>query len=107
MRRQGQRLLSVEVSEIAYFFTDERFSFFRSYSGQKFLVDYTLDELADALDPELFFRVSRSLIVTHTAVEQMQPYFGNRLALTLRPPLDKEALVSREKVSDFKKWMGK
>lgn len=105
--KQGQKLLSVEVGEILYFFTDERFSFFRTRAGQKFLVDYTLDELADSLDPVQFFRPNRGLIISHGAVEQIQPYFGNRLALTLRPAYDKEALVSREKVSDFKKWMGK
>ncbi|GAB2540225.1 LytR/AlgR family response regulator transcription factor [Spirosoma aerophilum] len=105
--RQGQRMLSVEVSDIAYFFTDERYSFFTMHNGQKFLVDYTLDELSDALDPSRFFRVNRGVIVTHQAVEQIQPYFGNRLALVLRPVFEKEALVSREKVSDFKQWMGK
>ncbi|QJW89433.1 response regulator transcription factor [Spirosoma taeanense] len=105
--RQGQRLLSVETSEISYFFTDERFSFFRTHNNQKFLVDYTLDELADSLDPSNFYRINRSVIVTHRSVDQMQPYFGNRLALTLRPGFDKEAIVSREKVTEFKKWMGK
>ena len=105
--RQGPRLVSVEVTDIAYFFTDERFSFFRCHSGQKYLVDYPLDELAELLDPELFTRISRGLIVTHQAVEQIQPYFGSRLALTLTPAFEKEALVSREKVNDFKKWMGK
>ncbi|GAB4041121.1 LytR/AlgR family response regulator transcription factor [Spirosoma gilvum] len=105
--RQGQRMLSVEVTDIAYFFTEDRYSFFTMHTGQKFLVDYTLDEIADALDPARFFRINRGVIVTHQAVDQIQPYFGNRLALTLRPVFDKEALVSREKVSDFKYWMGK
>ena len=105
--RQGQRLLSVETGEIAYFYTEERYSFFVTHTNQKFLVDYTLDELSGELDPAHFFRINRASLVTHRAVEQMQPYFGNRLALTLRPTFDREALVSREKVSDFKKWMGK
>lgn len=105
--KQAQKLLSVEVGDILYFYTDERFSFFKTRQNQKFLVDYTLDELDDLLDPNQFFRVNRGLIVTHNSVEQIQPYFGNRLALSLRPIYDKEALVSREKVSEFKKWMGK
>ncbi len=105
--RQGQRLLSIEVNEIAFFYTEERFSFFKTWQNQKFLVDYTLDELAEALDPVQFFRVNRGLIITHNAIEQIQPYFGNRLALTLRPTFEKEALVSREKVADFKVFMGK
>ena len=41
--KQGQKLLSVEVGDILYFYTDERFSFFRTRANQKFLVDYTLD----------------------------------------------------------------
>lgn len=105
--KQGQKLLSVEVGDILYFYTDERFSFFKTRTNQKFLVDYTLDELADSLDPAQFFRINRGVILTHGAVEQIQPYFGNRLALTLKPVFDKEAIVSREKVSDFKVWMGK
>ncbi|MEZ0608015.1 LytR/AlgR family response regulator transcription factor [Fibrella sp. WM1] len=105
--KQGQKLLSIEVNDILYFYTDERFSFFKTRTNQKFLVDYTLDELADSLDPAQFFRINRGLILTHGAVEQIQPYFGNRLALTLKPTFDKDAIVSREKVSDFKHWMGK
>lgn len=105
--RQGQRMLSVEVRDVAYFYTDERFSFFKTHANQKFLVDYTLDELSDMLDPAQFFRINRGVIVTHGAVETIQTYFGNRLALGLKPAFEKEALVSREKVSDFKVWMGK
>lgn len=105
--KQGQKMLSVQVGEIAYFFTDDRYSFFMTYSNQKMLVDYTLDELAESLDPAHFFRINRGMMVTHSSVDKIDPYFGNRLALTLRPAHNKEALVSREKVSDFKVWMGK
>jgi two-component system response regulator LytT len=105
--KQGQKMLSVEVSEIAYFFTEERYSFFMTDNHQKLLVDYTLDELEDVLDPARFFRINRGIMITHKAVDKIDPYFGNRLALTLRPSHNKEALVSREKVGDFKQWMGK
>jgi DNA-binding LytR/AlgR family response regulator len=105
--KQGQRMLSVSVDDIGYFYTDDRYSFFVTHANQRYLVDYTLDELADALDPAHFFRINRGVLLTHRVVDQIQPYFGNRLALTLRPAFDREALVSRERVSDFKQWMGK
>lgn len=105
--KQGARLLSVEVSDIAYFYIDEGISFFKNYQGQKFVVDYRIEELAEFLDPEHFLRINRSLIVTHQSVVQIQPYYNNRLALTLKPAFDKEAIVSRDKSNDFKKWMGK
>jgi two-component system response regulator LytT len=105
--KQGQRLLSIETSDIAYFFLDDRYSFFVTHANQKLLVDYTLDELEAMLDPARFFRVNRGTIVTHKTVTKIDPYFGSRLALSLMPVHNRETLVSREKVSDFKNWMGK
>jgi two-component system, LytTR family, response regulator LytT len=104
---QGQRMLSIEVKDIAYFYTEDRFSFFKTRTNQKFLLDYTLDELEKSLEPGTFYRINRGVMVSHSCVHQIQPYFGNRLTLLLNPPLDKETLVSREKVTEFKVWMGK
>ncbi len=66
-----------------------------------------MDELESMLDPEKYFRTSRSFYVSINGIDKIEDYFGNRLILQLKPLVDQEALVSREKVSDFKKWMGK
>jgi DNA-binding LytR/AlgR family response regulator len=105
--KQAQKLVSIEVDDIAYFYSDGRLNFFKTRDNRKFVVDYTMDELSDMLDPEKYFRISRAFYVSVESVDQIHDYFGNRLLLNLTPTLDKEALVSREKVMDFKKWMGK
>jgi DNA-binding LytR/AlgR family response regulator len=105
--KNAQKLVSVEVDEIAYFYSDGRLNFFKTNDNKKYVVDYTMDELEDMLNPEAFFRISRSFYVSIGCVEQIHDYFGNRLMLQLKPAVDKEALVSREKVTDFKKWLGK
>lgn len=105
--KHAQKLVSVDVEEIAYFYSDGRLNFFKTTDNKKFVVDYTMEELEDMLDPAAFFRISRSFYVSVDAIEKIDDYFGNRLILQLKPAVDKEALVSREKVSDFKKWMGK
>lgn len=105
--KQAQKLVSIEVDDIAYFYSDGRLNFFKTRDNKKFVVDYTMDELSDMLDPEKYFRISRSFYVSVNSIDQIHDYFGNRLLLNLTPALDKEALVSREKVMDFKKWMGK
>jgi two-component system, LytTR family, response regulator LytT len=102
-----QKLVSIETEDIAYFYSDGRLNFFKTYDNKKYVVDYTMDEMEEMLDPEKYFRISRSFYVSISSVEQIHDYFGNRLILTLKPPVDKEALVSREKVTEFKKWMGK
>jgi len=105
--KQGQKLVSIDIGEIAYFFSDGRLNFFKTTDNRKFVVDYTMDELEEMIDPKLFFRISRAFYVSVSCIDRIEEYFGNRLILSLRPALDKEALVSREKVADFKKWMGK
>ncbi len=105
--KNAQKLVSIEVEEIAYFFSDGRLNFFKTYENKKYVVDYTMDELEDMLNPERYFRISRSFYIAVDSVEQIHDYFGNRLLLHLKPEVDKEAIVSREKVSDFKRWMGK
>jgi DNA-binding LytR/AlgR family response regulator len=105
--KNGQKLVSIEVDDIRYFFSDGRLNFFKTADNKKFVVDYTMDELEDMLDPEKYFRTSRSFYVSINSIDKIEDYFGNRLILQLKPLVDKEALVSLEKVSDFKKWMGK
>jgi len=105
--KHAQKLVSIEIEEIAYFFSDGRLNFFKTYDNRKFVVDYTMDDLEEMLDPDKYFRISRSFYISVESVDQIHEYFGNRLLLHLKPAVDKEAVVSREKVSDFKKWMGK
>jgi DNA-binding LytR/AlgR family response regulator len=101
------KLVSIDVSDIAYFYSDDRLNIFKTHDGQKFVVDYTMDEIEEMIDPLQYFRISRAFIVSIESVSQIQDYFGNRLILALKPATEKEAIVSREKVTDFKKWMGK
>tara|TARA_R110002167_G_scaffold134051_1_gene319367 strand:+ start:431 stop:1195 length:765 start_codon:yes stop_codon:yes gene_type:complete len=105
--KQGQKLISVDIDDIAYFFSDGRLNFFKTVDNRMFVVDYMMEELEEMLDPQKYFRISRSFCVSVDSVDKIDNYFGNRLILSLKPIVDKQALVSREKVTEFKKWMGK
>lgn len=105
--KNANRLTSVEVEEIAYFYSDGRFNFFKTYDNKKMIIDYTMEELQDMLDPDRFFRISRAFYVALKSIDKIEDYFGNRLILQLKPTIEKEAVVSREKVTEFKLWMGK
>jgi len=102
-----QKMVSVEVGTIAYFYSDDRLSLFKTMDDKKYVLDYTIDEIENMVDPDQFFRINRAFLVSIKCIDQIHDYFGNRLKLNLKPNIDKEALVSREKVSEFKNWMGK
>lgn len=105
--KHAQKYVSVEVPDIAYFWSEGRVNFFKTLAGQRYIVEYTMDELESAMDPREWFRISRQFIVSAACVSQIHPYFGNRLKLNLKPEEPQEATVSREKVADFKTWLGK
>jgi two-component system, LytTR family, response regulator LytT len=102
-----QKLVSIDIADIAYFWSEGRVNFFKVRSGQKYIVDYTLDEIEMMIAPQDWFRVSRQFIVSIPSVAEIHPYFNNRLKLNLLPKEPEEVTVSREKVSDFKVWLGK
>jgi DNA-binding LytR/AlgR family response regulator len=73
-------------------------------AGKKFIIDYTLESLEDVLDPRSFFRINRTFIVNINAIKDVLVYSNSRLKITLLQEFDKEIIVSREKVQDFKTW---
>jgi two-component system, LytTR family, response regulator LytT len=105
--KQGQKLLSTPIDQIAYFFSDGRFIFFKTFDNQKFLLEYRIEQLEKLLPPDRFFRVNRTFVISLPTVKEIHAYFGNRLKLYLSPAADKEVIVSRKRVNDFKDWLGK
>lgn len=105
--KQGQRLVSIEITDIAYFYAEGRLCFFKTWNKAKYIVDYTLDELEEMLDPVTFYRANRGFIVQVKSIAQIHTHFNGKLLLELEPPTEKEVVISREKASEFKEWMGK
>jgi two-component system LytT family response regulator len=106
MIKQGQRLFSVPVEEVAYFFSRNKISFLKTHQGHEWMVEYTLDQLDKLLDPRRFFRLNRQVIAGLNAVDKVHLYFNNKLKIQLMPAFEEEVLVSREKAGEFKSWLG-
>jgi DNA-binding LytR/AlgR family response regulator len=104
----GQRYITIDVLDIAYFFVDGRIYQFVTWDGKKYTIDYTMDELEEMLDPRFFFRASRGFLINLKAVAQIHSYFNGKLKLQLKPDVVKEEVViSKDRAGEFKKWMGK
>jgi two-component system, LytTR family, response regulator LytT len=103
----GEKIRKVELSEIAYFFVLEKAVFLRTFQGQSYPVDYTLDKLECLINPEKFFRINRKYIVSIDSISNMVAYSRSRVKLELKPKADEEfdTIVSIERSSDFKKWL--
>ncbi len=105
MVKHGQTIETIETAEIHHFETEDSLSFLVTAKGNRFAIDYSLEQLENLLSPKEFFRINRKIIIHIKAVEKVSTYFNGRLIIKTIF-LDEEArIVSRERVSDFKKWL--
>lgn len=101
----GEHLKSVEVSEVLFFFSLEKTTFCQTRDGRKHILDFTLDQLEGLLDPQRFFRINRKYIVAVDSLHDMVNYTNSRLRLVLKTSDDKDVIVARERVQEFKEWL--
>ena len=97
----------LETKDVAYFYSSNKVTFAVDYSGKEYTLDYTLEHLEQELDPELFFRANRQLILHIDTIKKVSNSVGSKLKVIMEPAPDFEVMVSRLKASDFKKWLGK
>lgn len=105
--KTGQRYFSIETENIAYFYYANRVTYLKTWKNEQFYLDYILDELEEMLSPKTFFRANRQYILNIRSVKDIHNYFNHKLKLVLQPPANDEVLISKERATEFKSWMGK
>lgn len=103
----GTKIYSVEVEDIAFFYSEEKSTFLLTKSGQLLPLEYSLDRLESQLSPSNFFRVNRQFLVARKALKSIQIYSPTKIKLDLAPVPRKDVFVSVHKVPDFKDWLGR
>ena len=101
---KGDKLLPVSVDMILFFYIADGNVKAVMTDGKEYLFTQTLDELADSLDPALFFRINRQYLISRKAVQDIDLWFNGRLAINLIVPTLERILVSKARVPDFKTW---
>lgn len=104
--RRGQQLNYLKTEEMAYCFADGKLCFAIDFVNNKYLIENTLTELEEQLEPNRFFRVNRHLMVNINSVKRAHVWLGGRLKLELSPSTNTDTIVSRERVQRFKEWLG-
>lgn len=98
-------LMSLETLEIAYFFLENNIVYLKTFSGNQYSINSSLDELIKTLDPQMFYRANRQFIINVKAINNILVYGKNQLKLMVKPESDEMILISKNRVSEFKKWL--
>lgn len=99
--------IKIDVKDIAYFYSTNRITYARLFDSSDHQVDMSLEEIDEQIDPDMFFRANRSIIININAITLFEDYFGGKLVLKTTPPFDDPITISRLKNASFKRWVGK
>ncbi|WP_310557091.1 LytTR family DNA-binding domain-containing protein [Flavobacterium sp.] len=102
----GQQLKVILIGEIECFFSENKGTYIHTFDNRNYLIDSTLEVLENELDAKNFFRISRKFIVPLSSIKEILMYSNSRLKVILPTYKDDEVVVSREKVQEFKTWIG-
>jgi DNA-binding LytR/AlgR family response regulator len=101
----GEHLRTIEVNNVLYFYSQEKTTFCCTDDGRKHILDYTLEDLEEMVDPVVFFRINRKYLVSASSFTDIIHYTNSRLKLVLKGSSDNDVVVAREKVQEFKTWL--
>jgi two-component system, LytTR family, response regulator LytT len=110
---RGSKMLPVMYEEIAFIFSENKLTYVTTRDGKSYIKNRSLDELEALLPRHLFFRINRQFIVHITAISSVQTQQSGRLKVQITPPpvlnpdQGRDTFVSRERLSDFKAWIGR
>ena len=102
----GQHLKVISTDEIECFFSENKGTYIHTFDNRNYLIETTLEVLERELDAKDFFRISRKFIISLKAIKEIVVYNNSILKLILPSYKEEEVIVSREKVADFKSWIG-
>jgi DNA-binding LytR/AlgR family response regulator len=104
--KRGQQLNYLKTPAVAHCHADGKLCYATDFNGNSHLLDNNLQQLEASVNPRMFYRVNRQLLVNIEAIRKVHTWLGGRLKLDLSPPTPADTIVSRERVNGFKDWLG-
>ena len=101
----ADRFWSLQVADIAYFYSENKITFAVTKKGQEHIIDLSLNKLMEQLNPRQFFRANRQMIISIDAIDHAEPYFNGKIVISVLPPYKSPITISEEKLSSFKLWL--
>ncbi|MDG5492202.1 LytTR family DNA-binding domain-containing protein [Psychroserpens sp. SPM9] len=101
----GQHLKLINIDDIECFYSENKGTYAYTSEGRNYLLDTTLEQLEEELEPHKFFRISRKFYVNVNAIKDMVSYTNSRLQIKLNSYKEQDVIVARERVKDFKEWL--
>lgn len=103
--RFQDKVIPVDVSEIAFFHLSHGIVFQYLFSNQKYIQNESLERFENDLDPHLFYRANRQFLIHRKAVQKVEQIENRKLKVILTQVSPEDIVISKAKASAFIKWL--
>jgi two-component system, LytTR family, response regulator len=103
--RIGERVEFVDLGRVTHFFAADKLTY-ASTPGKNYVVDHTIQELEQRLDPRKFVRIHRATLLNLDYLQELHAWFAGRMMVRLKDEKKTELAVSRDRVKALKERLG-
>lgn len=100
-----ESFVPVFIHKIALFVVENEMLYIQTFDNQRYPVFKTMSEIESSIDPSLFFRINRQVLLNKNAVKEIQPYFNRKVIIKTDLSIQEQLIVSRLKVTEFLSWI--
>jgi two-component system, LytTR family, response regulator len=101
----ARKILVVPVKDILWFAVESRLVY-AHVEGRSLMTNFTLRELEERLDPQVFFRAHKSRLVNLEQVKEIARWFGGRFRLVMRDAQSSQVELSRVQARELRARLG-
>lgn len=101
----ARKILVLPVEEILWFAVESRLVY-AHVDGRAYMTNFTLRELEERLDPEIFFRAHKSRLVNLQQVKEIVRWFGGRYRLVMKDEEASQVELSRVQARELRARLG-
>jgi len=99
--RTGERVVFVEVSKVTHFYAKDRLTY-AATASKDYVIDVTISDLEEKLDPELFVRIHRATLINLSFVDEVSSWFGGGMVVRLKDGKRTELQIARDRLREVR-----
>jgi len=104
----GAKMTKLTYENIMCFYSENKIVYTVQNDGTTINTDFTLNELEEKINDQLFFRANRKIIIHKGAVDQIEKIENGKLRIRLKAPIESDEIaeinISRYKRKAFIDW---
>lgn len=99
------KLIPIPVCDICYIYSTNRRTEIVLTDSNKIPISKTLEQMETVLNPRDFVRANKQFIISKDSIKELVTWFDSRIAVKMKIETSEEIFISKNRVSEFKRWL--